>query len=165
MNTACEIGCRMWRSSRCGRAATLFAKLLKQTTSNYFTKSNLSVTVSQRHRQLSAARCGRATTLFAKLLKQTTLLVITSPKVICQSLWARDIDTCRKRSSTILWESGSKSAGEPNPRLGRVYTTIGPRIWLPTFDVIILEAIVYKVNEGIQIRGGSKSALRVIQIR
>ena len=71
-NTACEIGCRMWRSSRCGRATTLFAKLLKQTTSNYFTKSNLSVTVSQRHRQLSAARCGRATTLFAKLPKQTT---------------------------------------------------------------------------------------------
>ena len=55
-------------------------------TSNNFTKSNLSVTVSQRHRQLSAARCGRATTLFAKLLKQTTVLVITSPKVICQSL-------------------------------------------------------------------------------
>ena len=76
MNTACEIGCRMWRSSRCGRATTLFAKLLKQTTSNYFTKSNLSVTLSQRHRQLSAARCGRATTLFAKLLKQTTVLVI-----------------------------------------------------------------------------------------
>ena len=107
-NTACEIGCRMWRSSRCGRATTLFAKLLKQTTSNYFTKSNLSVTVSQRHRQLSAARW------------KNKLLVITSPKVICQSLWARarDIDTCRKRSSTILWESGSKSAGEPNPRLG-----------------------------------------------
>ena len=126
MNTACEIGCRMWRSSRCGRATTLFAKLLQQTTSNYFTKSNLSVTVSQRHRQLSAARCGRATTLFAKLLKQTIVLVITSPKVICQSLWARDIDTCRKRSSTILWESGSKSAGEPNPRL--VSADLAPNI-------------------------------------
>ena len=119
MNTACEIGCRMWRSSRCGRATTLFTKLLKQTTVLVITSPKvMSVTVSQRHRQLSAARCGRATTLFAKLLKQTTLLVITSPKVICQSLWARDIDTCRKRSSTILWESGSKSAGEPNPRLG-----------------------------------------------
>ena len=44
-------------------------------------------------------------------------LVITSPMVICQSQWARDIDTCRKRSSTILWESGlSKSAGEPSLR-------------------------------------------------
>ena len=28
-----------------------------------------------------------------------------------------------------------------------------PRIWLPKFDVIILEAIAYKVNVGIQIRG------------
>ena len=28
-----------------------------------------------------------------------------------------------------------------------------PRIWLPKFDVIILEAIAYKVNGGIQIRG------------
>ena len=35
-------------AARRGRATTLFAKLLKQTTSNYFTK-NLSVTVSQRH--------------------------------------------------------------------------------------------------------------------
>ena len=46
-------------------------------------------------------------------ITKTKLLVITSPKAICQSLWARDIDTCRKTSSTILWESGSKSAGEP----------------------------------------------------
>ena len=34
-----------------------------------------------------------------------------------------------------------------------------PRIWLPKFDLIILEAIAYKVNGGIQIRGGSKEKL------
>ena len=73
------------------------------------------------------------------------LLVITSPKVICQS--ARDIDTCRERSSTILWESGSKSAGEPNQRLKALTLITGPRIWLPKFDVIILEAGKLKINK------------------
>ena len=68
------------------------------------------------------------------------LLVITSPKVICPSLWATDIDTCRKRSSTILWESGSKSALSRCPRI------LAPN--MVTFDIIILEAIAYKVMEG-----------------
>ena len=150
LNKACEIGCRMWRSSRCGRATTLFARLLKQTTTkNYFTKNNLSVTVSQRHRQLSAARCGRATTLFAKLLKQTTSNYFTK----C-NLSVTVSQRHRHLSEEIFYDSlgigiqiggGAKSA----PRC--------PRIWLPTFDVIILEAIAYKVNGGIQIRGGSKS--------
>ena len=157
MNTACEIGCRMWRSSRCGRATTLYAKLLKQTTSNYLTKSNLSVTVSQRHRQLSAARCGRATTLFAKLLKQTTC---TSNYITKSNLSVTVSQRHRHLSEEIFYDSlgiGIQIRGGAKSAL--------PRIWLPTFDVIILEAIVYKVNGGIQIRGGSKSALRVIQIR
>ena len=106
----------MWRSSRCGRATTLFAKLLKQTTSNYFTKSNLSVTVSHRHRQLSAARCGRATTLFAKLLKQTTSNYFTK-----NNLSVTVSQRHRHLSEEIFYDSlgiGSKSPGEPNPRLG-----------------------------------------------
>ena len=86
-------------------------------TSNNFTKSNLSVTVSQRHRHLSE-------------------------EIFYDSL-----------GIGIQIRGGAKSALRC------------PRIWLPTFDVIILEAIVHKVNGGIQIRGGSKSALRVIQIR
>ena len=116
MNTDCEIGCRIWRSSRCGRATTLFAKLLKQTTSNYFTKSNLSVTVSHRHRQLSAARCGRATTLFAKLLKQTTSNYFTK-----SNLSVTVSQRHRHLSEEIFYDSlgiGIQIRGEPNPRLG-----------------------------------------------
>ena len=90
-------------------------------TRNYFTKSNLSVTVSQRHQHLSE-------------------------EIFYDSLGI-GIQIC----------GGAKSALRC------------PRIWLPTFDVIILEAIAYKVNGGIQIRGGSKSAgdpnPRGIQIR
>ena len=82
-------------------------------TSNYFTESNLSVTVSQRHRHLSE-------------------------EIFYDSL-----------GIGIQIRGGAKSALRC------------PRIWLPTFDVIILEAIVHKVNGGIQIRGGSKSALPV----
>ena len=69
-------------------------------TSNYFTKSNLSVTVSQRHRHLS---------------------------------------------EEIFYDSlgiGSQIRG------GAKSTHTGTRIWLPKFDVIILEAIAYKLMEG-----------------
>ena len=148
----------MWTSSRCGRATTLFAKLLKQTTSNYFTKSNLSVTVSQRHRQLSAARCGRATTLFAKLLKQTASNCFTKSNL--------SVTVSQRHRHVLVGRDLLRFFGnrDPNPR-GAKSALRCPRIWLPTFDIIILEAIAYKVNGGIQIRGGSKSALRVIQIR
>ena len=56
----------------------------------------------------------------------------------------------RHLSEEIFYDSlgiGIQIRGEPNPRLARC-----PRIWLPTFDIIILEAIAYKVHGGIQIR-------------
>ena len=146
----------MWRSSRCGRATTLFAKLLKQTTSNYlkyFTKSNLSVTVSQRHRQLSAARCGRATTLFAKLLKQTTSNYFSK-----SNLSVTVSQRHRHLSEEIFYDSlgiGIQIRGGAKSALRCL------RIWLPTFDVIILDAIAYKVNGGIQIRGGHTARVRL----
>ena len=110
-----------------------FAKLLKQTTSNYFTKSNLSVTVSQRHRQLSAARCGRATTLFAKLLKQTTINYFTKSNLSV---------TVSQRHRHLSEEIFYVSLGIGIQIRGGAKSALRcPRICLPTFDVIILEAI------------------------
>ena len=73
--------------------------------------------------------------------------------------YTRDINnTCRKRSSTILWESGSKSAGEPNPRSALVSADLAPNIRRHHSRGDRIQ--MYKVNGGIQISGGSKSALK-----
>ena len=130
----------MWPSNN------IVCKITK-TTSNYFTKNNLSVTVSQRHRQLSAARCGRATTLLAKLLKQTTSNYFTKSNLSVTV-------SQRHLSEEIFYDSLGIGI---QIREGAKSALRCPRIWLPTFDVIILEAIAYKVNgdpnpRGIQIR-------------
>ena len=121
MNTACEIGCRMWRSLRCGRATTLFAKLLKRTTVLVITSPKvMSVTVSQRHRQLSAARCGRATTLFAKLLTQTTVLQCSN-YFTKSNLSVTVSQRYRHLSEEIFYDSLGiriQIRGGANPRLG-----------------------------------------------
>ena len=128
MNTACEIGCRMWRSSRCGRATTLFAKLLKQTTSNYFTKSNLSVTVSQ-SLETSTAFCCEMWPSNNIVCKITKTNYCTNNYFTKSNLSVTVSQRHRHLSEEIFYDSlgigiqirwGAKSAR-------------CPRIWLPTF--------------------------------
>ena len=87
-------------------------------TSNYFTKSN----VSHCEPETSTAFCCEMWPSNNIVCKITKTNYCTSNYFTKSNLSVtvsqRHIDTCRKSSSTILWESGSKSAGEPNPRLG-----------------------------------------------
>ena len=127
-------------------------------TSNYFTKSN----VSHCEPETSTAFCCEMWPSNNIVCKITKTNYCTSNYFTKSNLSVTVSQRHRHLSEEIFYDSlgiGIQIRGGAKSALRC------PRISLPTFDVIILEAIVYKVNGGIQIRGGSKSALRVIQIR